>query len=604
MARFYNTARPRYVDDFVFDPNIELAQQAIAAGDQRARKLGAELNLFGNLPLEFHDRADRQSALEIKREYEARVDEFMKEIGDDWLNTNRVNKGLAKIRRDIEEAYNFGEIKDLAEHKKRLDGFEEAMAKMNPGDRQRYKENIIDPYMERVQGRGIREGMIEDMEFFETKNYFQEFINDYLEKMKASSITKSTTTPGRYIVTTKNGTKEVTKERLLEAYKTHWNQDPDLRGRARIGERSFGETWFDPEGNLSFEEGSMLGTALDSGLEAMAWREKIDETSTADNTALMQVRIAQRRLQLEEEASARAEANARRFIGVDVDFSAAWEISDNVRKYEQETVDNLRTEYYKDVHNITGDLTAEQEADMMIYYENNPELSEGLSSIPNMRKYFGKNRYTTRDGGGNIIDSRIEGTGAGSDSPFADKYFAAANRVMRQTEEAMKASNASVATQLGMSREEYETYLSDLKEAYTARWEVIPFQIMDNVTYTTDSQGKRQFKKIDRNQRGTYTVGDLTPTTGGVGKRINLGKGRENVEIVQINRINDYPIVSPMNKNINDSDMVATYRFTYKTGETDENGILLTDENGNPLTATVDKDVLMNASAVGIHIPN
>lgn len=597
MARFYNTARPRYVDDFVFDPNIQLAQQAIMAQDERAKKLGAELDLYGSLPLEFHDEADRQSALEIKNEYEARVNEFMNEIGDDWLNTSKVNKGLAKIRRDVEEAYNFGEIKDLSEHKKRLDGFDKAMEEMSPGDRQRYQENIIKPYLERVQGRGIKEGMIEDLEFFETKNYFQDFINDYLDKMKASSITTSRTTPGRYIITTVDGTKEVTKERLLEAYKTHWSQDPDLQGRARIGEERFGETWFDPEGNLSFEEGSMLGTELDSGLEAMAWKEVTDTESTSDNIGLLNYGLAARRQRLEEEAAARAEAHDRRFVGVDVDFSAAWEISDNVRKYEQATVDNLRTQYFKDVHNITEDLTPAQEAQMESYYRTNKELSEAMSSIPNMRKYFGSISKVEKDESGNVINREIIAEGVGRDKPFADKYHKLANSVMRETEEAMKASNANVATQMGMSRTEYETYLTDLQDAYTSKWETVPFQIIDNVTYSTDAQGKRVSKKIDRNQRGVYTVGDITPDGRGIGKRMNLGKGRENVEIVEIQRVSNVPIVSPMNRNINDSDMVATYRFVYKTGETGEDGI-------TPLTATVDKDVLMNASAVGIHIPN
>jgi hypothetical protein len=113
MSRFYQTARPVFVDNKIYQPPWELAQNVILANEQRVDAAFAEAQLAnGDLGTIRHIdmESENQSVQAIQQKYGQRINEITEAMNGDVLNYQKYSQDLANLRRDFTNDRNSGDI--------------------------------------------------------------------------------------------------------------------------------------------------------------------------------------------------------------------------------------------------------------------------------------------------------------------------------------------------------------------------------------------------------------------------------------------------------------------------------------------------------------
>ena len=116
MARFYQTAQRNFVDDFIFQPNMELAAMALQKKDGDIKDQLDTLELMRNLPIDYWKEADQNNVNQIQQEYESRVDEITKQMQGDLMNTGNNRYLINQLRKDVEKDYSSGRIRQIQDN--------------------------------------------------------------------------------------------------------------------------------------------------------------------------------------------------------------------------------------------------------------------------------------------------------------------------------------------------------------------------------------------------------------------------------------------------------------------------------------------------------
>lgn len=307
MSRFYQTTQRNFVDDFIFEPDMELAKEALIKKDNDVKAQIAVMDLFENLPIDYWEEADGENAARIKNEYADRVAEVASQMQKDITNTGSNQRLINSLRRDIAHDWEFGDISKIQKNAQAYREFDERLKALpNPADRDAYRKQIQN-YIESTGGRGALENVFKPDELFNSRNIMTEFTDSSLFKSlnpdeKSSQITNE---GGRWMVTNSSGKTELSQSKIGQAFKA-FLEGENLGGYGDSRQKYFGEQWKDENGNLRMDQGSYLGDLMAQGIPALAYSKSTTGRSLETN----QYAFANHNAALQEAATIRDEKRA------------------------------------------------------------------------------------------------------------------------------------------------------------------------------------------------------------------------------------------------------------------------------------------------------
>lgn len=301
MARFYQTAQRNYQDDFIFQPNWEMATMALSKRDSDIKEQLDTLDLFRNLPIDYWKDADSDNVEQIKNEYESRVEEITRQMQSDLLNTGNNRYSINQLRRDIEKDYEFGKIRQIQDNAEAYRQFKSNLdALPNPMDRQGYMA-MVDNYLLNNE-QGALSNIFTPDEMYNNRDVWAEFTSsDAFKSLKPDEqASEITTTNGRYFVTEGGRKVELSESKIGQAFNAFINSS-NLQGYGADRQKYFGQNWMDEEGNVKMDSGSYLGSILETGIPSLAYRNSatsrgmsVDQYGVLSQQEAMQIRAEKR----------------------------------------------------------------------------------------------------------------------------------------------------------------------------------------------------------------------------------------------------------------------------------------------------------------------
>lgn len=313
MARFFQAQPAEFVNDFMFEPNMELAYMALAKKDADIADQLDTLELFRNLPIDFWKDADQENVAAIKDEYETRVNDTTKQMQKDLMNTGNNRYLINQLRRDIEKDYETGRIRQIQDNAQAYRDFKTKLDVLpNPVDREAYMK-AVDSYLLN-NDKGALSSLFKGPELYETRQYGNEFVaSDNFKQLEADVKGTIFQSPeGVWLVKRGETVEELPVEKILKAFKGFVMSDPNIMGRAKAGSIYFGENnWLDESGNLRFDEESYLGNQMKFIAPSLSYKKET-ETKEMDVNPVWAIKERERQ---QIAAENRAAAAARRTEG-------------------------------------------------------------------------------------------------------------------------------------------------------------------------------------------------------------------------------------------------------------------------------------------------
>src|SRR5690242_11018857 len=101
MSRFYTAPKVEYEDDFIFQPDWELAKQAAAVQDEIAEDAISTMDLMSNPMFEFNMKASGEAALEEKMRIEEEINDIARKASS-ISDPRELQKLVRNKRRELE----------------------------------------------------------------------------------------------------------------------------------------------------------------------------------------------------------------------------------------------------------------------------------------------------------------------------------------------------------------------------------------------------------------------------------------------------------------------------------------------------------------------
>ena len=289
MARFYQTAQRNFVDDFIFQPNMELAAMALQKKDGDIKDQLDTLELMRNLPIDYWKEADQNNVNQIQQEYESRVDEITKQMQGDLMNTGNNRYLINQLRKDVEKDYSSGRIRQIQDNAQAYKQYKTKLEGLtNPADREGYGR-ATSQYIQTTPG-GALTSVFKAPELYQTEQYGNDFVkSENFKRLEAESGGTITQSPkGEWLVKIGNTFKKLEPGTIETAFQGFIKSNPNVMGRAIAGGKFFGENnWLDENGELSFKPGSYLGDQMIPIAKSLAYKNTTSETSYDTNAPAM-----------------------------------------------------------------------------------------------------------------------------------------------------------------------------------------------------------------------------------------------------------------------------------------------------------------------------
>lgn len=430
MARFFNTADRQFVEDYIFDPNVELIADLATKKDDDITQGLAQLEILGNPIFKYNKDADSEYAKEVKDKWENIINSEAENIQKNILDTAGMKRRLAALNKELQNDYEFGDINKLQRNYENIEKWTAGLEKLETGDIDRYK-TILKDYFGKAGGRGAANGLFEGPEHFASKGYY---LDDFLQSSSFKELVPEEVESiregvnGGWIVSNGKSTVTLDGKTIQDAYKRFAESNPNVMGRAKVGQDWFGERWLDKDGNLSFEEGTVLGDEFKSAALYKTKKEKT--TRNIRETYEYQQQLQQQYSKTEEEQLA--------FVGVDT------------------TEFIKQNKYATDVAKNIYDTTKEDILKARL-------ASRPQSEHQKIRDYFDKRIRNMNELYNYVTDGRFGTTG----STYNNLKKIVGDR-MRQVE-SLRTASFEPLTQLGYSNTEIKQLQKDL-DSHVSRY--------------------------------------------------------------------------------------------------------------------------------------
>lgn len=254
MARFYQTSERNFVDDFIYQPPVELAMAAMGKKDEQIKTDLDTMEVLRSLPIDYWKGVDDDRATQVKNEWEQRVNDVSQSIRGNLLDPSNRAKLMA-LKSDLNKDMTSGKIFKLQQNAAGYrDLVQKAAAIKDDGTRAKYLEELPKRYLQ-SNPEGAYSSVFKPGELMDFRDVPAEFIAEF-QKQKPDTFSQvMENVNGKWVM--KNST-ETTQNLVKEQFKQFVNAKPDVKGYLKHRQDSgiFGEQYFSPNGELDMSQNS------------------------------------------------------------------------------------------------------------------------------------------------------------------------------------------------------------------------------------------------------------------------------------------------------------------------------------------------------------
>ena len=493
MARFFQTADPNFVDDFIFQPNWDMAAMALQKKDADIQDQLDTLSLFDSLPIDYWKEVDSGLAQQVQDEYSRRVDDITKQMQGNLMDTGRNRQLLNQLRRDVQKDFNTGTLSKLQANAEAARKFDQSLSTItDPTLRQAYKTKLVQDYKNRVGEQGAGAELFNPGELIDRRDIIGEWTESAAFKALQPDLQKTSIKRdgGRWLVTEGTETKELSQSKLGKNL-AGWIGSQNIGPYAETMQNYLGEQWLDENGNIRTDSGSFIGNALENLIPSLAYKQT---ASSKDLEASQYGIIAAneavqiRRERREQERLDRENA-ATPFVSNNIDAAGIARTNQVVRDLNRENVNNFKAKIYQ---SITGRQPQFDIRTGKTYYPNadgteNKVLKalDKLETVEDLINYIDKNSSI-----GNVDNIKKD-----------------LLQSQKQISEALKAGDSNLR-RLGLDPAEVKAFNTKHKEDFNIWGDQFKYSLND-IEYTDESgkRMKRTSKESFRNMRPSDFVG-------------------------------------------------------------------------------------------------
>ena len=191
MGRFYQTAKPEFVDDFIYQPPWELMQQRLQKEQNDYDVSLGTTDLLGHPDINYiEDEVEKQKVKEIQDEYNNRSLELaqkMKQAGNDW---RKYLPEMNKLKRDLESDYKTGRIHNIQTSAANYAEMEKHLSTIkDPVIKERARQSFIEKWRENPN-RSL-DNVFQSNEVFDKKDLTGEFLAEWSKNKEPNIISKA-----------------------------------------------------------------------------------------------------------------------------------------------------------------------------------------------------------------------------------------------------------------------------------------------------------------------------------------------------------------------------------------------------------------------------
>lgn len=290
MARYYQTANPEFVENFVYTPPYELMLQVANRKQAQYDQAISTAKLLGDVQIEhLNGEYDTANVLEKQRYYNDRANSIVEAIRKDPMNVNGYLGEIDKLQKELKTDFTTGEISKITGSKAAASKWEEdnkELLKTDPGRYQAAKNAFYsnwggDSLKNQWRGEQVTKGL----------NYTD--IRKSIQELEANSVKTVRKTPAgnMYMVETTEGLEEMSKERL-DAWVLSQVVDPESLASLSQSEKFGLGTYKKEDGTLDFENGTLFAP-LRGAVAASQYQKITDEVKyDTDGVAVAQMNEA------------------------------------------------------------------------------------------------------------------------------------------------------------------------------------------------------------------------------------------------------------------------------------------------------------------------
>lgn len=493
MARFFQTADPNFVDDFIFQPNWDMAAMVLQKKDADIQDQLDTLSLFDSLPIDYWKEVDSGLAQQVQDDYSRRVDDITKQMQGNLMDTGRNRQLLNQLRRDVQKDFNTGTLSRLQANAEAARKFDQSLSTItDPTLRQAYKTKLVQDYKSRVGEQGAGAELFNPGELIDRRDIIGEWTESAAFKalqpdLQNTSITRD---GGRWLVTDETGTKELSQSKLAQNL-AGWIGGQNIGPYAQTMQNYLGEQWLDENGNIRTDSGSFIGNALENLIPSLAYKQ----TTTGKGLQASQYGViaaneaVQIRRERREQERLDRENAATPFISNNIDAAGIARTNQVVRDLNRENVNNFKTKIYQA---ITG-------------------------RQPQFDIRTGKTYYPNADGTENKVLKALDKMETVEDLiTYMNQNPAISNidtikrdllQSQKQISEALKAGDSNLR-RLGLDPAEVKAFNAKHKEDFNMWGDQFRYSLND-IEYTDESgqKIKRTSKESFRNMRPSDFIG-------------------------------------------------------------------------------------------------
>lgn len=229
MGRFYESTAGQFVDDKMFQAPAQLMQNVLLGKDKAIdTEISTAVSLYDKLKADVLQQ-DNPRAKEIIKGYETEIDDIVTNIRKNPLEYSKYSRDISGIGRKLNEDWSTGEMGILQNNKKKLLDYYNNLDDIHKKDPDKYdaeyitalKANALKDYKEGAQFNVQRNKASNELQLDEASilpNLFEEFSKVAKDiKVDGYNIEQAYSN-GPYIYKNGNGNKEVSKDKLLNAF--------------------------------------------------------------------------------------------------------------------------------------------------------------------------------------------------------------------------------------------------------------------------------------------------------------------------------------------------------------------------------------------------
>jgi hypothetical protein len=277
MGRFYQTAKPEFIDNFIYQPPWELIQQNNLLKAQNYETEQQTFNLLNNLDIPHWDKPDGELAKNKQQEYqqatEALVDMYKKDPESEQAKTQ-----LRDLQRKLYQDYTYGDISKIKKNKEQYDKYMAYAEKLPPGDKEiflRQVDNYLKPNIDGTVNNALNKSFdyMEHQGMVTGEDYFK---SDRFKTLEADTEAYANTSIGReWLYKNSKSVEDLKKEKIAKDFRD-WIQEQNLDKNnwdkywSQVGGI---ENLYDKEGKLGFEKGTYFGDMIESGATTHAYKK-------------------------------------------------------------------------------------------------------------------------------------------------------------------------------------------------------------------------------------------------------------------------------------------------------------------------------------------